>query len=78
MGKPTGFMEFERLSEGYEPVEHGGFNADRARKPLGCTVRDFDCLACREHALENGAPLTRLHARCEDLKKMFSDAGAAG
>lgn len=21
MGKPTGFMEFERLEEGYEPVE---------------------------------------------------------
>ncbi len=21
MGKPTGFMEFERLSEAYEPVE---------------------------------------------------------
>ena len=22
MGKPTGFMEFERVSESYDPVEH--------------------------------------------------------
>jgi hypothetical protein len=40
-----------------------------------CVVSGFKDAGLPLPVTKNGAPRTTLHARCEDLKKMFSDAG---
>ncbi len=40
-----------------------------------CVVSGFKDAGVPLPLTKNGAPRTTLHARCEDLKKMFSDAG---
>ncbi len=70
MGKPTGFMEFERLSEVYEPVEHRlkhykefvhALNDDDAR------TQGARCMDCGIPFCTNGCPVNNIIPDWNDL-----------
>ena len=70
MGKPTGFMEFERLSEAYEPVEHRlkhykefvhALNDDDAR------TQGARCMDCGIPFCTNGCPVNNIIPDWNDL-----------
>ena len=70
MGKPTGFLEFERQSEGYEPVEQRlkhyrefvGHLKDDAAKTQGAR-----CMDCGIPFCNNGCPVNNLIPDWNDL-----------
>lgn len=70
MGKVTGFMEFERLEEGYEPVPARlktwkefviGLNADQAK------VQGARCMDCGTPFCNNGCPVNNIIPDFNDL-----------
>ncbi len=70
MGKVTGFMEFERLDEGYEPVEKRvknykefviGLNAEQAR------VQGARCMDCGTPFCNSGCPVNNIIPDFNDL-----------
>ncbi len=70
MGKPTGFMEFERLSEAYEPVEQRLKNY----KEFIHTLSDNDaktqgarCMDCGIPFCNNGCPVNNIIPDWNDL-----------
>jgi glutamate synthase (NADPH/NADH) small chain len=70
MGKPTGFMEFERLSEAYEPVEH----RLKHYKEFVHTLNDDDartqgarCMDCGIPFCTNGCPVNNIIPDWNDL-----------
>lgn len=70
MGKPTGFMEFERLEEGYEPVEQ----RIRHYKEFVHTLNDEDakvqgarCMDCGIPFCNNGCPVNNVIPDWNDL-----------
>ncbi|MFY8116913.1 MAG: glutamate synthase, partial [Roseateles sp.] len=63
MGKVTGFMEFERLDEGYEPVEKRvknykefviGLNTEQAKQ------QGARCMDCGTPFCNNGCPVNNI------------------
>ncbi len=70
MGKPTGFMEFERLSEAYEPVE----NRLKHYKEFILTLSDDQakiqgarCMDCGIPFCNNGCPVNNIIPDWNDL-----------
>ena len=70
MGKPTGFIEFERLSEAYEPVEH----RLKHYKEFVHTLADDDartqgarCMDCGIPFCTNGCPVNNIIPDWNDL-----------
>lgn len=70
MGKPTGFMEFERLSEGYDPVEQ----RLKHYKEFVHTLNDEDaktqgarCMDCGIPFCNNGCPVNNIIPDWNDL-----------
>ena len=70
MGKVTGFMEFERLEEGYEPVGQRlktwkefviGLNTDQAK------VQGARCMDCGTPFCNNGCPVNNIIPDFNDL-----------
>ena len=70
MGKVTGFLEFERLEEGYEPVGQRlktwkefviGLNADQAK------VQGARCMDCGTPFCNNGCPVNNIIPDFNDL-----------
>ena len=70
MGKVTGFLEFERLDEGYEPVEKRvknykefviGLNAEQAR------VQGARCMDCGTPFCTSGCPVNNIIPDFNDL-----------
>jgi glutamate synthase (NADPH/NADH) small chain len=70
MGKVTGFMEFERLDEGYEPVEKRvknykefviGLNAEQAKQ------QGARCMDCGTPFCNNGCPVNNIIPDFNDL-----------
>ncbi len=70
MGKVTGFLEFERLNEGYQPVEKRlknykefviGLNADEAK------VQGARCMDCGTPFCNNGCPVNNIIPDFNDL-----------
>ncbi|MFM2119215.1 MAG: hypothetical protein RL722_683 [Pseudomonadota bacterium] len=70
MGKVTGFMEYGRLEEGYEPVEKRvknykefviGLNADQAK------VQGARCMDCGTPFCNNGCPVNNIIPDFNDL-----------
>jgi glutamate synthase (NADPH/NADH) small chain len=70
MGKVTGFMEFERLEEGYQPVPQRvknykefviGLNADQAK------VQGARCMDCGTPFCNNGCPVNNIIPDFNDL-----------
>src|SRR5574343_585383 len=70
MGKVTGFLEFERLEEGYEPVEKRlkhykefviGLDADQAK------VQGARCMDCGTPFCNNGCPVNNIIPDFNDL-----------
>jgi len=70
MGKVTGFMEYERLEEGYEPVATRlknykefviGLNADQAK------VQSARCMDCGTPFCNNGCPVNNIIPDFNDL-----------
>ena len=70
MGKVTGFLEFERLEEGYEPVEKRvknykefviGLSADEAK------VQGARCMDCGTPFCNNGCPVNNIIPDFNDL-----------
>ncbi len=70
MGKPTGFLEFERLAEGYEPVEQrlkhyrefvGHLKDDEAKR------QGARCMDCGIPFCNNGCPVNNLIPDWNDL-----------
>ncbi|MEY2689570.1 MAG: hypothetical protein RL375_3769 [Pseudomonadota bacterium] len=70
MGKVTGFLEFERLEEGYEPVEKRlknykefviGLKADEAK------VQGARCMDCGTPFCNNGCPVNNIIPDFNDL-----------
>ena len=70
MGKPTGFLEFERLAEAYEPIEH----RLRHYKEFVQTLPDEDakiqgarCMDCGIPFCNNGCPVNNIIPDWNDL-----------
>ena len=70
MGKPTGFMEFERLNEAYEPVEQ----RLKHYKEFVHTLNDDDakvqgarCMDCGIPFCNNGCPVNNIIPDWNDL-----------
>lgn len=70
MGKVTGFLEFERLNEGYQPVEKRlknykefviGLNADEAK------IQGARCMDCGTPFCNNGCPVNNIIPDFNDL-----------
>ncbi|MEJ5999141.1 glutamate synthase subunit beta [Paucibacter soli] len=70
MGKVTGFMEYERLEEGYEPVATRlknykefviGLNADQAK------IQSARCMDCGTPFCNNGCPVNNIIPDFNDL-----------
>ncbi|MCK6425680.1 MAG: glutamate synthase subunit beta [Burkholderiaceae bacterium] len=70
MGKVTGFLEFERLEEGYEPVDKRlknykefviGLNAEQAK------VQGARCMDCGTPFCNNGCPVNNIIPDFNDL-----------
>ena len=70
MGKVTGFLEFDRLEEGYEPVEKRvkdykefviGLNAEQAK------VQGARCMDCGTPFCNNGCPVNNIIPDFNDL-----------
>ena len=70
MGKVTGFMEFERVEEGYAPVDTRlkhykefviGLNADQAK------VQAARCMDCGTPFCNNGCPVNNIIPDFNDL-----------
>ncbi len=70
MGKVTGFLEFERLEEGYEPVEKRvknykefviGLNSDEAK------IQGARCMDCGTPFCNNGCPVNNIIPDFNDL-----------
>jgi glutamate synthase (NADPH/NADH) small chain len=76
MGKVTGFLEYERLEEGYQPVEKRlknykefviGLKADEAK------VQGARCMDCGTPFCNNGCPVNNIIPDFNDL--VFRGAG---
>jgi glutamate synthase (NADPH/NADH) small chain len=70
MGKPTGFMEFERLSEAYEPVEHRLKHFKEFVRPLSedeAKVQGARCMDCGIPFCNTGCPVNNIIPDWNDL-----------
>ncbi|HEX9194595.1 MAG TPA: glutamate synthase subunit beta, partial [Azonexus sp.] len=70
MGKPTGFMEFERLSEAYEPVEKRLKNYKEFVHTLSdeeAKVQGARCMDCGIPFCNNGCPVNNIIPDWNDL-----------
>ena len=70
MGKPTGFLEFERLSEGYEPVEVRLKHYKEFVSPLSdadAKVQGARCMDCGIPFCNNGCPVNNIIPDWNDL-----------
>jgi glutamate synthase (NADPH) small chain len=70
MGKPTGFMEFERLSEAYEPVEKRLKNYKEFIQALSdeeVKVQGARCMDCGIPFCNNGCPVNNIIPDWNDL-----------
>jgi len=70
MGKPTGFMEFERLSEAYEPVEKRLKNYKEFIHILSdeeAKVQGARCMDCGIPFCNNGCPVNNIIPDWNDL-----------
>lgn len=70
MGKVTGFMEYERLEEGYEPVEQRLKNYKEfviALTPEQAKVQGARCMDCGTPFCNNGCPVNNIIPDFNDL-----------
>ncbi|MBA4341571.1 MAG: glutamate synthase [Methylibium sp.] len=70
MGKVTGFMEYERLEEGYEPVEKRLKNYKEfviALTPEQAKVQGARCMDCGTPFCNNGCPVNNIIPDFNDL-----------
>ena len=70
MGKPTGFMEFERLSEAYEPVERRLKNYKEFILTLSddeAKIQGARCMDCGIPFCNNGCPVNNIIPDWNDL-----------
>ncbi len=70
MGKVTGFMEFERLEEGYEAVEKRLKNYKEfviGLKPEGSKIQAARCMDCGTPFCNNGCPVNNIIPDFNDL-----------
>ncbi len=70
MGKPTGFMEFERLSEAYDPVEKRLKNYKEFIHPLSdddAKTQGARCMDCGIPFCNNGCPVNNIIPDWNDL-----------
>ena len=70
MGKPTGFMEFERLSEAYEPVEKRLKNYKEFIHTLSdeeAKIQGARCMDCGIPFCNNGCPVNNIIPDWNDL-----------
>ncbi|NJD24410.1 MAG: glutamate synthase subunit beta [Betaproteobacteria bacterium] len=70
MGKPTGFMEFERLSEAYEPVEKRLKHYKEFVRTLSddeAKVQGARCMDCGIPFCNNGCPVNNIIPDWNDL-----------
>jgi len=70
MGKPTGFMEFERLSEAYEPVEKRVKNYKEFILTLSddeAKIQGARCMDCGIPFCNNGCPVNNIIPDWNDL-----------
>ena len=70
MGKPTGFMEFERLSEAYEPVEKRLKNYKEFILTLSddeAKIQGARCMDCGIPFCNNGCPVNNIIPDWNDL-----------
>ena len=70
MGKPTGFMEFERLEEGYEPVEVRLKHYKEFVQTLGddqAKTQGARCMDCGIPFCNNGCPVNNIIPDWNDL-----------
>ncbi|PKO92900.1 MAG: glutamate synthase [Betaproteobacteria bacterium HGW-Betaproteobacteria-10] len=70
MGKPTGFMEFERLSEAYEPVEKRLKNYKEFIQTLSddeAKTQGARCMDCGIPFCNNGCPVNNIIPDWNDL-----------
>ena len=70
MGKVTGFLEFERLEEGYEPVEKRLKNYKEfviGLKPEEAKIQGARCMDCGTPFCNNGCPVNNIIPDFNDL-----------
>jgi glutamate synthase (NADPH/NADH) small chain len=70
MGKVTGFLEFERLEEGYEPVEKRVKNYKEfviGLKPEEAKIQGARCMDCGTPFCNNGCPVNNIIPDFNDL-----------
>jgi len=70
MGKVTGFMEFERLEEGYEPVDKRLKNYKEfviGLKPEDAKIQAARCMDCGTPFCNNGCPVNNIIPDFNDL-----------
>jgi len=70
MGKVTGFMEFERLEEGYEPVDKRLKNYKEfviGLKPEEAKIQGARCMDCGTPFCNNGCPVNNIIPDFNDL-----------
>jgi len=70
MGKPTGFLEFERLEEGYAPVETRLKNYKEfviGLKPEDAKIQGARCMDCGTPFCNNGCPVNNIIPDFNDL-----------
>ncbi len=70
MGKVTGFLEYERLEEGYEPVEKRLKNYKEfviGLKPEEAKVQGARCMDCGTPFCNNGCPINNIIPDFNDL-----------
>lgn len=70
MGKPTGFLEFERLSEAYDPVEHRLKHYKEFVHTLSddnAKVQGARCMDCGIPFCNNGCPVNNIIPDWNDL-----------
>ncbi|MBC7700683.1 glutamate synthase subunit beta [Aquabacterium sp.] len=70
MGKPTGFLEFERLEEGYAPVETRVKNYKEfviGLKPEDAKIQGARCMDCGTPFCSSGCPVNNIIPDFNDL-----------
>jgi glutamate synthase (NADPH/NADH) small chain len=70
MGKPTGFMEFERLDEGYEPIEKRLTHYKEFVQTLSddqAKTQGARCMDCGIPFCNNGCPVNNIIPDWNDL-----------
>jgi len=70
MGKPTGFLEFDRLEEGYAPVETRLKNYKEfviGLKPEDAKIQGARCMDCGTPFCNNGCPVNNIIPDFNDL-----------